>query len=117
MPTLRDVLDRLADRSEVESIFVLGRDGLLIDQAGADGADGEAVAAMAPNLLRNANELGSAAHRDEAGSAVIEYSNGVAVLTDISPEVILVAFVRSGVPFGALLYELRQNKDQLAALV
>ena len=55
MPTLRDVLDRLADRSEVESVFVLGRDGLLIDQAGADGADGEAVAAMAPNLLQNAN--------------------------------------------------------------
>ena len=116
MPTLRDVLDRLADRSEVESVFVLGRDGLLIDQAGADGADGEAVAAMAPNLLHNANELGSAAHRDEAGSAVIEYSNGVAVVTDISPEVILVAFVRAGVPFGALLYELRQNKDRLAEL-
>ena len=102
MPTLRDVLDRLADRSEVESVFLLGRDGLLIDP---------------PNLLHNADELGSAAHRDEAGSAVIEYSNGIAVVTDISPEVILVAFVRAGVPFGALLYELRQNKDRLAELV
>ena len=117
MPTLRDLLTHLASRSEVEAVFAVGRDGLLIDQAGPEGSDAEAVAAMAPNVLQNARELGSAARHDGLVTAVAEYADGVAIITDVPPEVILVTFVKPGVPFGALLYELRHNRKQMADLV
>jgi predicted regulator of Ras-like GTPase activity (Roadblock/LC7/MglB family) len=117
MPTLRDLLGRLSSRAEVEAVFIVGQDGLLIDKVGPNETDDEAVAAMAPNLLQNARELGSAAKHDGLVTAVIEFDNGVAIVTDVSPEMLLVTFVRPGVPFGALLYELRHNRDQIAKLV
>lgn len=117
MPKLRDLLDRLAGRPEVEAVYVVGRDGLLIDEVGPDGAVGEAVAAMAPNLLQNARELGSAAQHESVSSAVVEYGNGAAIVTDVSRDVILVTFVRPGVPFGNLLYELRHNREQIGDLI
>ena len=117
MSALRDLLDKLSDRSEVEAVFIMGQDGLLIDQVGSEEADAEAVAAMAPNLLQNAREMGSAAHRDGLTSAVVEYSRGVAIVTDVPPDMILVTFVAPDVPFGSLLYELRQNRDQIAKLI
>ena len=117
MPTLRNLLDRLANRSEVEAAFVVGQDGLLIDQVGADGSDAEAVAAMAPNLLQNARALGDAASHEDVRSAVVEYGDGVVIVTDISSDIILVTFVRPNASFGALLYELRRNREQIARLV
>lgn len=117
MSTLKDLLDSLSSRTEVEAVYVVGRDGLLIDHVGIEGADAEAVAAMAPNLLQNANELGSAARRDGLTSAVVEYADGVAIVSDISPDFILVTFVASAVPFGGLLYELRHNREQIAKLI
>jgi predicted regulator of Ras-like GTPase activity (Roadblock/LC7/MglB family) len=117
MATLRDLLARLSSRSEVEAVYAVGRDGLLIDQVGSEGVDAEAVAAMAPNVLHNARELGSAARHDGVVTAVIEYADGVAIVTDVPPEMILVTFVKAGVPFGALLYELRHNRDQIAKLI
>ncbi len=117
MPTLKDLLARLSTRSEVEAVYIVGPDGLLIDQAGPADTDAEAVAAMAPNLLRNATEIGSAAGHDQVRTAVAEYADGVAIVSNVSPDMILVTFVRPGVPFGALLYELRHNREQIARLL
>jgi predicted regulator of Ras-like GTPase activity (Roadblock/LC7/MglB family) len=117
MPTLKTLLGRLSTRSEVEAVFAVGRDGLLIDQAGPYGSDADAVAAMAPNLLNTARELGSAARHNGLITAVVEYADGVAIVTDVSADMILVTFVKPGVPFGALLYELRHNREQIARLV
>jgi predicted regulator of Ras-like GTPase activity (Roadblock/LC7/MglB family) len=117
MPTLKDLLARLSSRSEVEAVFVVGQDGLLIDRAGPDGGDAEAVAAMAPNIMLNARELGNAANHKGLRTAVVEYADGVAIVTDVSSEMLLVTFVKPGVSFGALLYELRHNREQIARLI
>ncbi len=117
MPTLRDLLGRLSSRSEVEAVFAVGQDGLLIDRIGPADTDADAVAAMAPNLLQSARELGSAADHNGLVTAVVEYADGVAIVTDVPPEMILVTFVKGGVPFGGLLYELRHNREQIAKLV
>lgn len=117
MPTLKDLLSRLSSRSEVEAVYIVGQDGLLIDHAGPADNDAEAVAAMAPNLLQNGRELGLAAGHDGLRTAVVEYSDGVVIVSDISSEMILVNFVRPGVPFGSLLYELRHNREQIAQML
>ncbi len=117
MPTLKDLLAQLSARSEVDAVFVVGSDGLLIDQAGPDGLDGEAVAALTPSLLNSAREIGSAAQREGVSTAVIEYADGVAIVADVSQDMILVTLVRPGVQFGDLLYEIRHNRKQIAGLI
>ncbi len=117
MPSLRDMLDALAAREEVSAVLVVGGDGLLIDSAGRERVDAEAAGALAPGLLSQARELGSAAGREDAGSVVVEYKNGVAIVTEVSSDLVMVTFVRAGASFARLLYELRHNRDQIASLV
>jgi predicted regulator of Ras-like GTPase activity (Roadblock/LC7/MglB family) len=72
---------------------------------------------MAPNIMLNARELGNAANHKGLRTAVVEYADGVAIVTDVSSEMLLVTFVKPGVSFGALLYELRHNREQIARLI
>jgi predicted regulator of Ras-like GTPase activity (Roadblock/LC7/MglB family) len=68
MATLKDLVARLSSRSEVEAVFVVGQDGLLIDRLGPEGTDEEAVAAMAPNILsRRAGDRGHRVWRWSGG--------------------------------------------------
>jgi predicted regulator of Ras-like GTPase activity (Roadblock/LC7/MglB family) len=117
MPNLRELLDHLAAREEVAAVVLVGRDGLLIDSAGRERVDAEAAGALAPGLLAQARDLGAAAGRQGAASVVIEYANGVGIVTEVSPDLVMVTFVKPGVSFGPLLYELRRNRAQIASLV
>lgn len=117
MASLRDMLDALAAREEVTAVLVVGGDGLLIASAGRERVDAEAAGAIAPGVLTQVQELGAAAGREGASSVVVEYRNGVAIVTEISTDLVMVTFVKPSAPFGRLLYELRHNREQIAALV
>ncbi|MBI4514046.1 MAG: roadblock/LC7 domain-containing protein [Gemmatimonadetes bacterium] len=117
MPGLRDLLNDLAAREEVTAVLVVGGDGLLIDSAGRDRIDAEAAAAVAPGLVAQARELGSAAGREGAGCVVVEHGNGVSIVTQVSPDVLMIAFVKADAPFGRLLHELRHDRERIASLV
>ena len=49
--------------------------------------------------------------------SIIEYADGVAIVADVSQDMILVTLVRPGVQFGDLLYEIRHNRKQIAGLI
>lgn len=117
MANLRDMLDALAARDEVTAVLVVGRDGLLIASAGRERVDAEAAGAIAPGVLMQVRELGAAAGREDASSVVVEYRNGVAIVTEVSSELVMVTFVKPQASFARLLYELRHNREQIAALV
>lgn len=117
MPNLREMLEALAAREEVTAVLVVGRDGLLIDSAGRERVDAEAAGALSPGVLTQARELGAAAGREGAWSVVMEYKDGVGIVTEVSPDLAMVTFVKPGASFGRLLYELRHNREQIASLV
>jgi hypothetical protein len=54
---------------------------------------------------------------DQASTAVLELDDGVAIVTTLSPEMLLAILVRSGVGFTSLLRELRRERGRLAELV
>jgi hypothetical protein len=50
--------------------------------------------------------------------AVVEHERGgLAVVTALTPDVVLIVFVNPAADVGPLLYELRHERDRLATLV
>lgn len=117
MPTIRDLVGAIRDRSGVDAAVVLGRDGLLIDSQVSASVDAEQVAAHIPSIVVAADELGVSAMHGGLTTAVLEYPRGFAILSVLSAEAILLVLVQPTANIGQLLYELRRNRENIAALV
>lgn len=96
---------------------MLGRDGLLIDSQIDPGLDAEDVAARIPSIIGPADDFGAAIGRGELLTAVLEHQRGLAIVSVLSSEAILLVLVTPGANIGQLLYELRRNREHIAALV
>lgn len=117
MPTIRDLVGAIRQREGVEAAVVLGRDGLLIDSQTVSDLDAEDVAAHIPSIIAAADEFGAAAHRGELTTAVLEHPRGIAVISVVSPDAVLLVLVQPSANLGELLFELRRNRQHIAALV
>jgi len=117
MPSIRDLVAALRQREGVDAAIVLGHDGLLIDSQVAPGLDPEDVAARIPGVIGSAEELGSTIGRGELLTTVLEHRNGLAIISVLSPEAILLVLLSPRANIGQLLYELRRNREHIAALV
>lgn len=117
MPTIRDLVGAIRQREGVEAAIVLGRDGLLIDSQAVPNLDAEDVAAHVPSIISAADELGAAATRGALTTAVLEYPRGIAVVSALTADAVLLVLVAPSANVGQLLFELRRNREHIAALV
>jgi predicted regulator of Ras-like GTPase activity (Roadblock/LC7/MglB family) len=117
MPTIRELVAAIRQRDGVEAAIVLGRDGLLIDGQAGGSLNAEDVAAMIPSIINAADELGAAAERGAVVTAVLEHTNGHAIVSVISDDAVLLVLLSATADIGTLLYELRRNRGHLATLV
>jgi predicted regulator of Ras-like GTPase activity (Roadblock/LC7/MglB family) len=117
MPTIRDLVGALRQREGVEAAVVLGRDGLLIDSQTVPNLDAEDVAAHIPSIINAADEFGAAARRGSLTTAILEHANGLAIVSVLSTEAVLLVLVNTNANIGQLLFELRRNRQNIAALV
>jgi len=114
--TIQELVRALRARDGVEAVVLLGRDGLVVDALGAPGIDNERLAALVPLVVGAADELGSQAGRHDLATAVLEYSEGAAIVSPIGSDAILLVLATL-TEIGPLLYELRRNRGRLASLV
>lgn len=117
MPSIRDLVSAIRQREGVEAAVVLGRDGLLIDSQSAPGLDAEDLAARIPAIIGPADEFGIAANRGPLVTAVLEHRTGLAVVAALTADAVLLVLVRPDANVGQLLFELRRNRENIAALV
>ena len=117
MPSIRDLVAAIRQREGVDAAIVLGRDGLLIDGQLTPGLEADDIAARIPAIIAPADELGAATQRGELLTAVLEHKNGLAIVSVLSPEAILLVLVTPRANIGQLLFELRRNREHIAALV
>ncbi len=117
MPTIRDLVGAIRQREGVDAAVVLGRDGLLIDGQAVPGLASEEVAAHVPQVVTAADEFGAAAGRGTLTTAILEYAGGLAIVSVISSEAILLVLLRPNANIGQLLFELRRNREHIASLV
>ncbi|HEX5972252.1 MAG TPA: roadblock/LC7 domain-containing protein [Gemmatimonadaceae bacterium] len=117
MASIRDLVGAIRQRDGVEAAVVLGRDGLLIDSQTIPGIDAEDLAARIPAIIGAADDLGAAASRGDLTTAVLEHRDGIAVVSVLSDDAILLVLVRPHANVGQLLFELRRNREHIASLV
>ncbi|MES2176429.1 MAG: roadblock/LC7 domain-containing protein [Gemmatimonadota bacterium] len=117
MPSIRDLVGTIRQREGVEAAVVLGRDGLLIDSQSVPGVDTESLAALIPAIIGPADELGANIARGPLTTAVLEHEHGLAIISVLNTDAILVVLVAAGANVGQLLFELRRNRERIAALV
>jgi predicted regulator of Ras-like GTPase activity (Roadblock/LC7/MglB family) len=117
MASIRDLVAALRQREGVEAAIVLGRDGLLIDSQVVPGLNPEDLAARIPPIITPSDELGNAVGRGELVTAILEHRQGIVIMSVLSAEAILVVLVQPSANIGQLLYELRRNREHIAALV
>jgi predicted regulator of Ras-like GTPase activity (Roadblock/LC7/MglB family) len=117
MPTIRDLVAAVRQRDGITAAVVLGRDGLLIDSQADQSVDAEQVAAHVPSILQYAEELGGAASQGDLRTVVLEFAHGATVLSAMSREVVLLVLASPSADLGALLFDLRRHRANLAALV
>jgi predicted regulator of Ras-like GTPase activity (Roadblock/LC7/MglB family) len=117
MPSIRDLVGAIRQREGVDAAVVLGRDGLLIDSQVMAGLDAEDLAARIPSIIGPADELGEGIQRGALVTAVLEYEGGLAIVTVLNADAVLVVLVRADHNVGQLLFELRRNREHIAALV
>jgi uncharacterized protein len=117
MPSIRDLVAAIRQREGVEAAIVLGRDGLLIDSQVVPRLDPEDLAARIPPIIAPADDLGLAAGRGELQTAVLEHRGGLAIVSVLSPEAVLLVLLTPKANTGQLLFELRRHREHIAALV
>jgi|ERR687887_1690596 predicted regulator of Ras-like GTPase activity (Roadblock/LC7/MglB family) len=117
MATIRDVVEALSGRAGVDAVVVVGRDGLPIDSRAGNGVDPETVAAVLPAVINGMGQLGQAGQRGEFSTAVLEFGSGLAVVSVLNADALLVVLVRPATNVGALLYDLRRHRSAIAGLL
>jgi uncharacterized protein len=117
MPSIRDLVAAIRQREGVDAAVVLGRDGLLIDGQLTEGLDADDIAARIPAILGPADELGAAANGGELVTAVLEYRRGMAIVSVLTTDAVLLVLASPGAAVGQLLLEIRRNRERIAALV
>jgi predicted regulator of Ras-like GTPase activity (Roadblock/LC7/MglB family) len=118
MTQLDDALSGLQRHEGVEHLLLLGGDGLLIRHLGdAAALEPETVAAMIPGIVAASGMLGYISGRGELATAVLQLRSGVVVITPLSADVVLAVLLRPGVGFSTLLRRLREERDDLAAML
>jgi hypothetical protein len=117
LPTIHDLVRAIAQREGVEAVVILGRDGLLIDGRTSDQTDGEHLAALTPAVVGAAEAVGQASGRGSLTTAVLEYDQGMAVVSCISADALMIVLAHASANLGALLYDLRRHRANMASLV
>ncbi len=117
MATIHDVVQAIGQADGVETVVVLGRDGLPIDSFSRNGLDADGVAALVPSVVDACAKLGQASTRGDFNASVTEYGNGFGIVSVINADTLFAVFVRSDANVGGPLYELRRYRTAIAGLL
>ncbi len=117
MAGLRDVVQGLAARPDVDAVVVLSSDGLPIDSAGRAALDADAISALAATFANGARRLGEAVECVGLGGTVVEFDQRLAVLRPLGQEGHLFILAARETNIGPLLFDLRRDATTLATLL
>jgi predicted regulator of Ras-like GTPase activity (Roadblock/LC7/MglB family) len=117
MSGLGEVVQRLATRDGVEAVLLLSGDGLPIEHSARGAFEPETVAALAATLTQYATRLGAGASLGELSTAVLEFEDGLLLVARVGTGDWLAILAASEADIGPLLFDLRQHRPALAALL
>ena len=117
MGGLREIIQGFDAGDSVRGAAIISEDGLVIHNALTAEADGDAVAALAVTTMRHAEQFGGAGRCGPLRTAVLDFTDGPAILASLGSTATLVVLARPGRDLGPLLYEIRTRRASLTGLL
>jgi len=117
MSGLGEVVQRLAARDGVRGVLLLSGDGLPIEHSAAGTFEPETVAALAATLAQYAGQLGAGASLGELSTGVLEFDGGLLLVARVGTGDWLAILAAPEADVGPLLFDLRQHRPALVALL
>lgn len=115
MPDLRKVLEELVATGTVRAALVVGRDGFIIETAGEDASQLEAVGAIAPSSLGAAEVIGLELAQGPMAQAMFEFEKGAILMSAVGADAILVSILPTGANLGKARYDIRKYLPAIEA--
>jgi predicted regulator of Ras-like GTPase activity (Roadblock/LC7/MglB family) len=117
MATLRELTEAIQQRPGVQSVVILGADGLVIETHDTGHNHAEAIAARVPAVAMATRQLGDAAELGDAQLILFELDHGYGIIFRLSVNALLFVSTGPDVVLGDLLYDLRRHRTPMSALV
>jgi len=97
------------------SAAVTRRDGLTIQHTLATGAEAASLSAMAAALVGSARSTGNELEQGPFQYGIVQYNEGVLVVTEAGPEAILACLLASHVNLGLALLKIHRVSKSIGA--
>lgn len=118
MSQLKDVLMDLSRVDGVLAVFVVGRDGFVVEGLAAEEAvDLEAMGAIVASNVQASDSMGRELGRGSLRSLLLEFEDGPVSIGPAGPDALLVVVGNRQANLGRIRLEMRRNSQLAAALV
>lgn len=113
MDQIKAILERFLSLDDVVLAVIAGTEGLVIESAERDGADAEAIAAMAVCTLRQARGLAHEIGCDKLIDEIIELEHGLIIFEPLADLAVLVVLTKSISSLGLVRRTARRERQSL----
>jgi len=115
MEELHKILQGLVEVPGIDVAVVVGRDGFVIDAASTGTADTEAIGAMVSTGMGSAESVGRELGLDVMDQAMMEYKNGIVMMTALGTDALLVVVASKDANLGGVRLQVRRSAPKLEA--
>ncbi len=115
MEELHKILEGLVEVSGIDVAVCVGRDGFVIDAASTGKADTEAIGAMVSTGMGSAESVGRELGLEEMDQAMMEYKNGIVMMTALGSDALLVVVASKDANLGGIRLQVRRSAPKLVA--
>ncbi len=113
MEDLHKILEGLVEVSGIDVAVCVGRDGFVIDAASTDSSDTEAIGAMVSTGMGSAESVGRELGLKEMDQAMMEYKDGIVMMTALGSEALLVIVAAKDANLGGIRLHVRRNAPKI----
>lgn len=116
MARIKDLLTDLVEVEGIKSSVVVGRDGFVIDGvAKGEAKDLDAVGAIVSTGIGTNERMGKELNVGTMTQGMVEYENGVVVLSPLGRHAVLAVVADLGANLGNVRYQVKKQIDDLLA--
>jgi uncharacterized protein len=112
---LNRILSDLVKIEGVSAAAVVGRDGFIIEHVSNIKIDVDALGAMASTSVGTSEAMGIELGKGKFEQVLVELEKGPVLLSLISDNEILAVVAETGANIGRIRYEVKKNKERIAA--